>query len=217
MNKSRGFTLIEVMVALTLLSMMMVAIIAAMRTFGNTKATIGTVTDRVDEVRVVSEFLRKTIGNAMPVVGAGDSEASVETFDDSIAYFKGDDAHLTWVSSLLAGADLGGSYVLSLQRQEEKLVLTWQLYQRENYGAGNDGLDSRDAQDDGSEEQTSRVLLETVEEFEVGYLARYGEEWLEQWGGQANTPVAVRLNIKSSGTYWPELVIRLNGATVNQQ
>jgi general secretion pathway protein J len=70
-SRLRGFTLIEVMIALTLLSMIMVAIIAAMRTFGNTKATIQQVTNRVDEIRVVSEFLRKTIGSAMPVLQQG--------------------------------------------------------------------------------------------------------------------------------------------------
>ena len=71
MRRARGFTLVEAVVALTILSMIMVATIATLRAFGNTNIAIKQVTQRVDEVRVVSAFLRNTIGNAMPVSREG--------------------------------------------------------------------------------------------------------------------------------------------------
>ncbi len=60
------------------------------------------------------------------------------------------------------------------------------------------------------EELESRVLLHDVEEFELGYLDSFGGEWLEEWPGRASNPVAVRLNIKARGKYWPEMVVRLS-------
>ena len=71
MRPARGFTLIEMMIALTLFSMMMLAIVAAMRTLGNTQSTLEQVTGRVDEIRGVSEFLRNSLSMAMPVVRLG--------------------------------------------------------------------------------------------------------------------------------------------------
>jgi hypothetical protein len=104
-----------------------------------------------------------------------------------------------WVSPLLAGADLGGAHVMSLMQVEDRLELSWRPYQ-ENILADNSG------------DLKPRVLLQSVDEFEVGYLSGYGAKWSDQWPGADALPVAVRLTIQSGDKYWPELVIRLNGA-----
>lgn len=202
MSRPRGFTLLEVMIALTLLSMIMVATIAAMRTLGNTKTSVAQVTDRVDEIRVLSEFLRNTIGAAMPVVRVG---SSAEDFVDGGAYgtyFAGDATHVMWVSPLVAGADMGGALVMQLALVEDQLELKWHPYQSDVQAVNWDELESR-------------VLLQSVDEFQVGYLAAYGTEWLDLWAGSQRNPVAVRITIQSKERYWPELVIRLNGGELN--
>ncbi len=202
MSRLRGFTLLEVMIALTLLSMIMVATITALRTLGNTKTSLTQVTDRVDEIRVLSEFLRNTIGAAMPVVRVGSTE---EDFVDGGAYgtyFAGDATHVMWVSPLVAGADLGGAFVMQLALVEDRLELKWHPYQSDVQAVNWDELESR-------------VLLKSVDEFQVGYLAAYGTEWLDLWAGSQRNPVAVRITIKSGERYWPELVIRLSGGELN--
>lgn len=204
MSRPRGFTLLEVMVALTLLSMIMVATITALRTLGNTKASVAQVTDRVDEIRVLSEFLRNTIGAAMPVVRVGSTDNAFVDGGAYGTYFAGDTTHLMWVSPLVAGADLGGAFVMQLALVEDRLELKWHPYQSDVLAVNWDGVEPR-------------VLLQSVEEFEVGYLAAYGGEWLELWDGAQRNPVAVRITIKSGGKYWPELVIRLSGAELNVQ
>lgn len=203
MKKPTGFTLIEVLVSLTLLSMIMVATIAAMRTLGNTRTTIGQVTNRVDEVRVFSEFFRNSIGGALPVLREGSSEEDFLEADGRGTFFGGDSGRLVWVSPFVAGADLGGAFLFSLAHVEGALELRWQPYQSD-LAAVNWG------------EYKPRVLLQSVEEFELGYLARYGGEWLEEWPGAEYNPVAVRMNIQSGGRYWPELVIRLSGSGLSE-
>lgn len=202
MSRSRGFTLLEVMVALTLLSMMMVAVIAAMRTFGNTKVTIGQVTDRVDEVRVVSGFIRNSLGAAMPLAREGLIDEDADGPEVG-TYFRGSPTSVVWVSPLLGGSGLGGVFVMRLAFADGELTLSWHPY-----------VKSVQAYD--SQELESRVLLQDVEEFEVGYLDSFGGEWAEEWSGQANNPVAVRLNIRSRGKYWPEMVVRLSADGVSK-
>lgn len=204
MRRVRGFTLIEVMVAVTLLSMVMVATIAAMRTLGNTRSSVEQLTERVDEIRVLSEFLRNTIGAAMPVTRVGSSEEMFTEGKSYGTYFAGDATRLMWVAPLVGGADMGGVFILYLARVDDTLELRWLPYQSEVQ-----------AVDWGAVEP--RRLLQSVEEFEVGYLGAYGQEWTDIWEGSQRNPVAVRINIRSAGKYWPELVIRLNGAEMNMQ
>ena len=196
MKQDRGFTLIEVMVALTLLAMMMVATIAAMRTLGNTKATIVKVTDRVDEVRVVSEFMRNSLGAAMPVMRQGlideGSEAPL-----SGTYFWGGPSAVIWVAPLVGGSGLGGVFIMQLALVEDELQLTWHPYAK--------SVEAYSAQD-----SQSRILVREVEEFSLGYLDDFAGEWVEEWPGAQANPVAVRLNIKSREKYWPEVVVRLS-------
>jgi general secretion pathway protein J len=66
-------------------------------------------------------------------------------------------------------------------------------------------------------EVESRVLLDNVEEFVLGYLSAFGDEWVDEWAGTGASPVAVRMNIKSRGKYWPELVMRLDLGESNTQ
>ncbi len=202
MSRQRGFTLLEVMIALVILSMIMVATMAALRGLGNTKATITLVTNRLDEVRVVSGFLRNSLGSAMPIsVG----EAGAPTFgspEPSAAYFQGSSSEVVWVAPLIAGADLGGAFIMQLHYTDQRVELRWHPYRP-----------SADAPN--WPEVEPRVLLEDVEGFTIGYLGDYGGEWLEEWPESQANPVAVRLNIKSRNKYWPELVVRLDPGGLN--
>jgi general secretion pathway protein J len=195
----RGFTLLEVMIALTILSMIMVATIAALRGFGNTKAAVTQVTNRLDEVRVVSGFLRNSLASAMPLPRDETAGATFGQTQLSGTYFSGSSSALVWVAPLVAGADLGWAFVMQLSYVDETVELRWHPYRA-------------------SEEETNwvevepRVLLEEVEEFAIGYLANYGGEWLEEWPESSANPAALRLNIKSRNKYWPELVVRLDSS-----
>lgn len=202
MRRLRGFTLIEVMVALTLLSMLMVATIAAMRTLGNTRTSVEQLTKRVDEIRVLSEFLRNTIGGAMPLARVGNSSEAFVGGQSYGTFFAGDATQLIWVAPLVAGADMGGVFILHLAVVDGALQLRWLPYQSDVEAVDWSTVEPRQ-------------LLQSVEEFEVGYLAAYGQEWVEVWEGAQRNPVAVRINIRTAGKYWPELVIRLSGADMN--
>lgn len=202
MRPARGFTLIEMMIALTLFSMMMLAIVAAMRTLGNTQSTLEQVTGRVDEIRGVSEFLRNSLSMAMPVVRLGSPGEAAGGSGGDGTYFVGDSRQVYWVAPFVAGADLGGAYVMHLARVEDRLELRWHPYDRDASAVEWGGLESR-------------VLIDDVQAFSVGYLGGFEDDWEDEWPGYQRNPVALRLTIRARDRYWPELVIRLNGADMN--
>jgi len=196
MNRDRGFTLMEVMIALTILSMMMVAIVSSLRTFANTKATLEIKTARVDEIRMVSAFLRRSLEAAMPS-GGGSNVPTFDVVDDQLTYFLGTSSGLTWVAPVVGGSGFGGVNFMRLSLDGEELVLRWQPYRRDM------------APVDWSR-MKSRTLIQDVEEYRVSYRPSYGGEWLEVWSDSSSSPVSVRMNIKAGGKYWPELVVRLD-------
>ena len=67
----RGFTLVEVVVALAVLSLIMLATVTGLRTLGNTQVAVDRQVDRVSELRAVSSFLRDSFGAAVTGSGGG--------------------------------------------------------------------------------------------------------------------------------------------------
>ena len=130
MRQSRGFTLVEVIVALGILSLIMLATVSGYRTLGNTASTIDRMTDRTDELRSVSAFLRDALENS--VVGTESGGGDEMTFGGSasgagpVAFFKVTEGSLEWRAKILFGEAYGGSYFLRLAKQQDELVLQWQ-------------------------------------------------------------------------------------------
>lgn len=194
MNRVRGFTLMEVMIALTILSLMMVAIVASLRTFANTRVSLERTTARVDEMRMVSAFLRRSVEAAISSVGVSGGVPTFDVVDERGTYFLGMASEFTWVAPV---AGFGGVYFMHLGLEGEALAVRWQPYRR-------------DVTPVNWESTQARTLLEDVQEYRVSYLPAHGSEWMDDWIDSSSAPVSVRMQIKVGGKYWPELLIRLN-------
>ena len=190
---NRGFTLVEVVVALSILSLLLLATVSALRTFGNTQVSVEKLTNRVDEMRTVSGFLRDTLQSA--VVGARQSSLSLGGTPPASSYFKGDARSFAWKAPVLFGEGYGGTFLVRVGLEQDKLVLRWQEPTR-----GDRDIKWGDT--------PSRDLLEGVEEFSVFYHAEFGQPWQEQWD-EENSPALVRVGIKAAGRYWPDLILQV--------
>jgi len=196
MRRSPGFTLIEVMIALVIFSMIMLATISGLRTFARTGETVEAVSARADNVRLVSRFLRDSIAAAMPLVRLGSGDSVFESGRYGTLFWGGRD-ELIWVAPFTAGPVLGGTHVLRLSHERDVLRLWWQPY------------DPRVSNLDWDAEQ-SRVILENVKELSLGYRSGFANDWLEEWPGGRSNPVLVRIQLQAGGRYWPELVVALD-------
>lgn len=191
--RSQGFTLVEVMVALSILSLVMLATVTGFRTLANTQTTLVRQTDRVDQMRTVSSFLRDTMESA--VVGAESGGLSMGGGNRGSGFFEMTADALAWKATVQFGESFGGSYLVRVGREDESLVLRWQ-----EETAGGATIAWEDAE--------QRILVDGVEEFEVSWRSGFRDEWLEQWE-KGDVPGWVRLQVKAAGRYWPELIMQV--------
>jgi len=194
-KKSRGFTLVEVVVALGVLSLILLATVSALRTFANTQVSLERLAGRVDEVRTVSGFIRDLLGSAMP--GARQSGGlSLGGGSAEFAYFEGTSNSLAWKAPALFGEAYGGTLLMRLAKEDNALKLYWQELPLSNRPVVWHGKDSR-------------VLLESVEEFKVDYRPEFDLPWQHEGWDTDGAPALVRLTIKANGRYWPDLIVRV--------
>jgi len=193
-SRVSGFTLVEVMVALSILSLVLLATVTGLRTLGNTQAAIERKIDRVDEVRTVSEFLRDLMESA--VVGSGSGGLSLGGGLREAAYYSFGEGSLEWKSIILFGEAYGGTHYVRVEDDEGNLVLRW-------LDTGGDQPDKEDWA-----KAPSRILVRDLESLGISLRQEFTGDWSERWEG-GDPPALVRLQIKSAGKFWPDLILRV--------
>lgn len=189
-----GFTLVEVLLALSLTTLIMLALISALATFGKTATSLENRFERSDELRLVSDFLRATIGRAL-------EDYSVRLPDNSAAVmFEGDSTDLRWVGVMPARHGTGGVYNFRLFVVEDEFGPTLSLQYQPFVGEGEipdwNGVESR-------------VLIDKLSVFEIEYFDREADTWTSAWRGAEALPALVKLGISVGGNAWPELLVRI--------
>lgn len=193
-TQNAGFSLVEVMVALSILSLVLLATITGLRTLANTQVTLERMTQRVDGVRTVSSFLRDSLESA--AVGSSSAGGlALGGRSQESAYFEIAPGAMVWKSTILIGEKFGGSYLLRVAMEGDQLVLRWQ----EPDVSGEPG-DWNLAQ--------SRPLVEHLQELDVSWREASQDEWQQQWEKGAKVGW-VRLQLKASNRYWPELIMQV--------
>lgn len=194
-GRSAGFTLVEAIVALAVLSLLMTTVLAALRAFGNTQASLETVTGRTDEVRAVSNFLRESLEATVVGTdgGGGLSFGGNENGGRELSYFVGAGNGFEWKARMVFGEHYGGTFLVRVAPVEDQLVLSWQRPPT----AGNAPA---------WEDAMSRVLVNGLQELAVAYRGSVGSEWQDQWTEEVR-PELVRVAIRAHDRYWPELVM----------
>ncbi|MBU2887578.1 prepilin-type N-terminal cleavage/methylation domain-containing protein [Gilvimarinus agarilyticus] len=183
-----GFTLIEVVVALTILSLIVTATLTAMRTIGKTQTTLVAKTENVGRMRSVSQFLRTSLERAKPV--------PVYAMGRRTGFLMhGDKEQLVWVTPMPIPGSMGGLVTVQLSVNKAR-----QLVLKIRDGVG------RWSWDDVKE----HILAESVEDFAVSFSADpLAGQWVNQWGiGEYDEPPQrLQIELKVAGKYWPPIVV----------
>ncbi len=193
-SPERGFTLVEVMVALSILTLVLLGTVTGMRTLGNTQASIERATARVDEIRTVSEFLRDLMestivgGKGGLTMGGGAREAT---------YFRLTEGGVEWKTNILFGEAYGGAYFVRIAREESQLVLRWLEPQTVKPSA------------ELWAKAPAKTLVRDMEEFSLAVREEHWMDWRPDWQQSATAPALLRLQIKSAGRFWPDLIMQV--------
>ena len=107
-RRARGFTLVEVVVALALLAVILTGLISALVTFARTSDRVDQRTQAGDDVRLVYAFLSQSLGPADPRMRTRPDDAV------TLSWMQGTATELVWLGLMPARHGVGGLFHLRL-------------------------------------------------------------------------------------------------------
>lgn len=184
-GRSRGFTLVEVMLALLLLAMLSAGIYGAIATSTRAVRSGDIAIERTNKLRVTQELLRRQVAQAMAVPFDRD------TTDGRVTNFRGERDRMMWVSPMPGYLGRGGPYVqeISLERDGSGESLRFRH-------AMLNGFELREGF---PERPGPVVLLEGVVELRIAYRGAGPDgrldDWVDEWDKGAALPQIGRAHV----------------------
>jgi len=178
-----GFTLVEILIALTLFSVILVLVFSALHTSNLTWQASERQIEANEDQRLVIAFIKRQLSQVVPLLQLDGKENNL--------VFKGEEDQIQFVSALPAHRGGGGLYLLSLQADKD-LTLHYQMVTS----------DIALATETDDEKIKSQILIADIDDLEFRY---YGREkindtpaWHHQWQNQKRLPELISLRITNS-------------------
>lgn len=182
---SKGFTLLEVMLATMLLALLLAGTYGAIRTAVRAMHSGEAAIDRTNRLRVAEEFMRRQVSRIMPLAFGRDQSTNTNFV------FEGSGNSMRFVAPMPGYLSKGGPYVQTLafagnRRGGKQLLFTDAMLN------GFD-LDNKETATEPS------ILLDQIQDgrFEYRTLDENGQltDWSDQWDDPGVTPVMVRIEV----------------------
>ena len=194
--KPRGFTLIEMLIAMTLLGILVALLFSSMRVAAESwNAGEGKIVE-VNRKAVVYQFFKRHLSTIRPLP-APDSAQNPENGFTPQQAFQGQRQMLRFAAALPAAAARKGMQMFEIgadQRNPARLMVALSPYQQSETG------------------QPERVaLLDGVQGFAFSYFGKKEDSgealWQDDWSGIDRLPQLIKVSINlNDGSYWPEMV-----------
>lgn len=205
-HANRGFTLLEVLVATTIFSLVIAVLYAGYR-LGMRSWESGERTQAaVSELRLASSFIRRHAAEAFPLAV---SESRAWRL-----WFHGEPERLVFITAMPAYLGQGGMYEMTLRIDQAGDASSLTVARRllhPDAETGRPGVDDR-----------ARPLVEDLESATFDYFGTSEKDgvpsWHRSWVNQQRMPRLVRLRLASrrAGT-WPDVVIHLPADAIRYQ
>lgn len=201
--RQTGMTLIEVVIALVLFALIALALVSAMSTMGQTLTRTTQRIDQVNDMRIITRFLRQTVGEPQPFFLAGPDGANED--------FNGEANQLTFVGNLTGYQGPGGLHFIHLYVNQDaasdkkELMMQFARWYPPMNGKPNQAADFSQSK--------PQLLIKDVTDFSIHYLSPEGsDDWQSEWKRLDRYPAAIRLSVAVNGRYWPEIVMWIGAA-----
>jgi general secretion pathway protein J len=201
LRSAMGFTLIEVLIAMTLLSIMVVLLFSSLRICAQSWEQGENKITEVNEVAVVYNFFQRHLSSAIPLWNDFTKK------QDKTFSFQGKKQSLQFVSVFPASVGRSGQQLFSITQQEEdneqviKVTLTpfFPVTEGEEWN------------------REEVVLLRHVSDFALAYFgptdAGSENSWQDEWLEKDVQPSLIKISINTAnGIFWPDMIIALKVA-----
>ena len=198
--KQKGFTLLELLIAMTLLGMILVLLFGGLRLGVRSWDASQKQVDSLNTVRSLENFLRRELSLAYPYLWKNVPGRRVA--------FLGERNKLSFVAQLPSRVGGGGLYVISVEMEQRSKVqrIVWKHLPV-----------SSQMQDFSALAETSEMVLAAselgnVEEIWLTYFGQENESaaprWLDRWENSTRLPMLIRVQVKlSNNAQWPDFVV----------
>lgn len=199
----RGFTLVEMLIALVLLSILMLSLTSAMRAMGQTGDSVERRAGEADQYRTTVFFLRDLLSRVSArefhVLQAAPGAGS----DASRIFFEGQPNSVAWIGVMPARYGIGGRHYLRLSLEggasgEGQLVLRYAPWSGASVFADWGGAQAQ-------------IMASRVSALGLRYQRPDTGEWLSAWPPPdlpfgIRTPSAIEINLVQDGRAWPLMI-----------
>lgn len=196
MRRHAGFTIIEVTIGLSLLALILLGLVGALRGLGDVASRLEHRSYLGDEFRITPAFLDKSLRRANPRLrdaGPGAARAN---------WFVGERDRLEWVGVMPARHGAGGLSHFRIFLDAPVYGDTPSLLIQVAPFRG-------DAEAPDWSRFPAETVIAAVSSVEIRYRALGGDEWLGRWDHPQTLPGWVAISVQGEKASWPRLVFRL--------
>ena len=202
-KKHKGFTLIEILVSLTLLGLIFLLLFNSLHTANKSWIAGEKKISQNDETRLAAIFIRRQLTHALPVMWINQKKQQL--------LFKGNEDQLSFASTLPAHRGGGGLNLITIKVEQQDSENKQLILEYQNINPDMESITFQDA----TPEQNKAILLSDIESIELNYFGsaqpNQPSDWHDDWTDQKNLPQLIRLQIHSSATHinWPAIDVVL--------
>ncbi len=204
-KNATGFTLIEVLIAMTLLSVMVALLFGSMKLCADSWQKGEAKIADVNDVAVVYQFFQHHLTTANPLWDDFSEE-------NRTLAFQGHQQSLQFVSAFPASAKKSGLQLFSLKLMNEGDQNYIQVSIKPFFPIAK-----------GEEWQVEEVtLLNHVKDFSLSYFAidemQPEGTWQDEWFNMETMPRLVKIKIElDNGNFWPEMIFEIKSTSTPQE
>jgi len=190
----RGFTLVEMLVALSIAGLLVSLVYGAVRVGQRSADALGTHTEAAEVMRIGWQYLHNALARARPMLDPD--------LPDNRTGFHGTRDRLQFIANMPAHVGIGGPMRITLSAQTGddgyQLVLT---RSRPDPSRTSDGVDA----------DQQAILVEHLDRLNISYFGRQEGSatpvWLDSWRNPRTLPNLIRVSVEPTATpAWPVLI-----------
>ncbi|CAH9014764.1 prepilin-type N-terminal cleavage/methylation domain-containing protein [Candidatus Nitrosacidococcus sp. I8] len=194
-QKISGFTLVELLIAITLMGIILVILFAGLRLATRSWEGVESKNSATERFRVINHLFRHQIRSlSLPFYMVPNR--------GRVLAFSGSEQSISFVAPFLEELDLGGlywiTYELTYKDGEATLVMYWRPYRPNEQQINN---------------SDQEILLENISTIRFSYFGalnqNLGSNWYSYWDNPTQPPQLVQLKIETNDMEWPEIVAKI--------